>query len=188
MRGCVPSSGRICTLLYAFARCSALQCGTVCCSELLCVFVCLCGWLGLFCDLVGASFAATAHCNTLQRWIGWLGVCLCMCLCTDLCGWNCTCIHASTCVCVCVCVSPCVCVHANMLPYVRPDMATSWRPLRQVVSDRAQIHWPVVLPYMAATFTTVPLGISILALTVSTQVSSGSPFSFCMFHHKCIAE
>jgi len=46
------------------------------------------------------------------------------------------------------------------------DVITSF-PL--VVSDRAQIHWPIVLPYMAATFTTVPLGISILALTVSTQ-------------------
>jgi len=59
VRGSVPLSGRICTSLYAFARCSALQCGTVCCSEFLCVFVCLCAWIkrlcrcfGLFCVLV----------------------------------------------------------------------------------------------------------------------------------------
>jgi len=145
VRGCVPSSGRICTLLYAFARCSALQCGTVCCSELLCVFVCLCGWLGLFCDLVGASFAATAHCNTLQRWIGWLGVCLCMCLCTDLCGWNCTCIHASTCVCVCESVCVCAREYASVRPSLHgdvmaPNSTGCQRPRRNPLAHSAAVH------------------------------------------------
>jgi len=38
-----------------------------------------------------------------------------------------------------------------------------------VMLDRDNIHWPMVLPYMAATFTTVPIGISILAMTVGTE-------------------
>ena len=164
------------------------------------------------------SYLCSGGCVRLSRGgsAGWERVCVCVCvlMCVRVSlraymqahAWVCVYVCVLVCVCVCVCMRTCFCPSVLtrrskdvIAPEVTPhthsrththtcEVRMSWRPLSQVVSDRAQIHWPVVLPYMAATFTTVPLGISILALTFSTQVSSGSPFSFCIFRHKCIAE
>jgi hypothetical protein len=58
---------------------------------------------------------------------------------------------------------------ANLWPHTWARAHTQMR-IAQVVYDRSNIHWPIVLPYMVATLSTIQIGISILALTVSAQV------------------